>query len=342
MTWLVVGLGNPGPTYAATRHNVGYLVADVLAARMGGAFKAHTSKRADVVEGRLAGERAVLGRSRSYMNDSGGAVSTLAKYYDVEPEQLIVVQDEIDLPFGSLRVKFGGGDNGHNGLRDIRSALGTGDYFRVRIGIGRPGGAQRRHRPRAQDLLARRAQGAPGLRRGGRRRRREPDDARPRGHPEPRSTGEHLHRRDRSPRWPRSPALVGSDPGVARFVDRDGVDELTLRGPEALRPFVAAALSRTGTVLVVTATAREGEDLVAELGDLIGADAVAFYPAWETLPHERLSPRSDTVGRRLAVLRRLVHADPLPLERRRRAGAIAAAAAGQGPGRPGSGVGLDR
>jgi peptidyl-tRNA hydrolase, PTH1 family len=140
VVWLVVGLGNPGPTYSATRHNVGYLVTDVLAARIGSAFKAHTSKRADVVEGRLAGERVVLGRSRSYMNDSGGAVSTLAKYYDVEPEQLIVVQDELDLPFGSLRVKFGGGDNGHNGLRDIRSALGTGEYYRVRIGIGRPGG----------------------------------------------------------------------------------------------------------------------------------------------------------------------------------------------------------
>jgi PTH1 family peptidyl-tRNA hydrolase len=77
------------------------------------------------------------------MNDSGGAVSTLAKYYDVEPDRLIVVQDEIDLPFGSLRVKFGGGDNGHNGLRDIRRALGTGDYFRVRLGVGRP--ANTRH-----------------------------------------------------------------------------------------------------------------------------------------------------------------------------------------------------
>jgi peptidyl-tRNA hydrolase, PTH1 family len=140
VTWLVVGLGNPGPAYASTRHNVGYLVTDVLSARMGGSFKTHTSKRADVVEGRLAGERAVLGRARSYMNESGGAVSTLAKYYDVEPDRLIVVQDELDLPFGSLRVKFGGGDNGHNGLRDIRSALGTGDYYRVRIGIGRPGG----------------------------------------------------------------------------------------------------------------------------------------------------------------------------------------------------------
>ena len=107
---------------------------------------------------------------------------------------------------------------------------------------------------------------------------------------------------------------VGSDPGVASFVEREGVDELTLRGPEALRPFVAAALAQAGTVLVVTATQREGEDLVVELGDLIGSDSVAFYPAWETLPHERLSPRSDTVGRRLAVLRRLVHADPMPLD----------------------------
>jgi hypothetical protein len=125
MTWLVVGLGNPGPSYAATRHNVGYLVADVLAARMGGAFKAHTSKRADVVEGRLAGERAVLGRSRSYMNDSGGAVSTLTKYYDVEPEQLIVVQDEIDLPFGSLRVKFGGVTSGAHWAPATTSGSGS-------------------------------------------------------------------------------------------------------------------------------------------------------------------------------------------------------------------------
>ena len=137
---MVVGLGNPGPSYASTRHNVGYLVTDVLAERVGGSFKAHTSRRADVVEGRLAGERAVLGRSRSYMNESGGAVSTLVQYYDVEPENLVVVQDELDLPFGALRVKLGGGDNGHNGLKDIRRALGTGEYYRVRLGIGRPGG----------------------------------------------------------------------------------------------------------------------------------------------------------------------------------------------------------
>ncbi len=109
--------------------------------------------------------------------------------------------------------------------------------------------------------------------------------------------------------------VVAADPTVAQFVEARAGDgaEGVLRAPAAIRPFVAAALATTGTVLVVTATAREGEDLVAEVGDLIGADAVAYYPAWETLPHERLSPRSDTVGRRLAVLRRLVHADPSAL-----------------------------
>jgi peptidyl-tRNA hydrolase, PTH1 family len=145
VTWLVVGLGNPGPTYAATRHNVGYLVTDALATRMGAAFKTHPSKRADVVEGRLAGERTVLGRCRSYMNESGGPVSTLTSYFDVEPDHLVVVHDEVDLPFGGLRVKLGGGDNGHNGLRSVRQSLGTGDFFRVRLGVGRPPGQQGVH-----------------------------------------------------------------------------------------------------------------------------------------------------------------------------------------------------
>lgn len=145
MTWLVVGLGNPGPTYSATRHNVGYLVADVLAGRIGSRFKAHKSGRAEVVEGRLAGERAVLGRARTYMNESGGPVATLASYYDVEPEHLVVVHDELDIDFGALRVKLGGGDNGHNGLKSIRQSLDTGDFFRVRVGIGRPSGSQSVH-----------------------------------------------------------------------------------------------------------------------------------------------------------------------------------------------------
>lgn len=145
MTWLVVGLGNPGPTYASTRHNVGYLVADVLAARAGGSWKKHKSGRADVIEGRLAGERAILGRCRSYMNESGGPVSTLTKFYGVEPDHLVVIHDELDIDYGMLRVKLGGGDNGHNGLKSVRQSLGTGDFYRVRVGIGRPPGRQDVH-----------------------------------------------------------------------------------------------------------------------------------------------------------------------------------------------------
>ncbi|MET0929357.1 MAG: aminoacyl-tRNA hydrolase, partial [Aeromicrobium sp.] len=145
MTWLVVGLGNPGSTYAATRHNVGYFVTDALAERVGGSWKKHKSGLADIVEGRLAGERVVLGRSRSYMNESGGPVSALAKFFDVGPEHVIVIHDELDIDFGMLRVKFGGGDNGHNGLKSIRQSIGSGDYFRVRVGIGRPPGRQSVH-----------------------------------------------------------------------------------------------------------------------------------------------------------------------------------------------------
>jgi peptidyl-tRNA hydrolase, PTH1 family len=145
--WLVVGLGNPGPAHAGHRHNVGYLVDDVLAERMGSPFRAHKSGRADVVEGRLGPvgaetPRVVLARPRSYMNESGGAVSTLAKFYKVPPERIIAVHDELDIPYGALRIKLGGGDNGHNGLRSMRSSLGTGDFYRVRVGIGRPPGRQ--------------------------------------------------------------------------------------------------------------------------------------------------------------------------------------------------------
>ncbi len=143
--WIVVGLGNPGPSYAATRHNAGYRVTDELATRMSGSWKAARIPRTLVVEGRLAGVpgiRAVLGRGRCYMNESGGPVSGLLKFYGAEPAQLIVVHDELDLPYGALRVKYGGGDNGHNGLKSIRRSLGTGDYTRVRFGIGRPPGRQ--------------------------------------------------------------------------------------------------------------------------------------------------------------------------------------------------------
>lgn len=146
--WLVVGLGNPGPSYAGNRHNIGYLVNDELASRMGGTFRPHKSGRADVVEGRLGGlggiggERAVLARPRCYMNETGGAVSTLANFYKVPVERIITIHDELDLPFGTLRVKVGGGDNGHNGLRSTRKSMDTGDFYRVRVGIGRPPGRQ--------------------------------------------------------------------------------------------------------------------------------------------------------------------------------------------------------
>jgi peptidyl-tRNA hydrolase, PTH1 family len=145
--WLVVGLGNPGPTYAGHRHNVGYLVVEALAERMGSSLRAHKSGRAEVVEGRLGPvgpetPRVVLARARSYMNESGGPVSTLAKFYKVPIERIIAVHDELDIPFGALRVKLGGGDNGHNGLRSMRASLGTGDFHRVRVGVGRPPGRQ--------------------------------------------------------------------------------------------------------------------------------------------------------------------------------------------------------
>jgi PTH1 family peptidyl-tRNA hydrolase len=145
--WLVVGLGNPGPSYAGHRHNVGYLVADVLAERMGARFRTHKSGRADVVEGRLSppgveGPRVVLARPRSYMNETGGPVKQLATFYQVPPERIVVVHDELDIPFDTMRVKLGGGDNGHNGLRSLRGSLGTADFYRVRVGIGRPPGRQ--------------------------------------------------------------------------------------------------------------------------------------------------------------------------------------------------------
>ena len=145
--WLVVGLGNPGPTYAGHRHNVGYLVTDELADRLGGSWRAHKSGRADVVEGRLRpagtpGPRIVLARARGYMNESGGPVKALATFYKIPPDRIVAVHDELDIAFGTLRTKLGGGDNGHNGLRSLRSSLGTGDFYRVRAGIGRPPGRQ--------------------------------------------------------------------------------------------------------------------------------------------------------------------------------------------------------
>ncbi|GAA1988864.1 aminoacyl-tRNA hydrolase [Amycolatopsis minnesotensis] len=136
---LLAGLGNPGPRYAGNRHNIGFLVLDELAARVGGKFKAHKGG-AEVLEGRLANRRVVLTKPRSFMNLSGGPVSGTAKFFKIAPDGIVVVHDELDLPFGALKLKLGGGDNGHNGLRSITKSLGTKDYYRVRFGVDRPPG----------------------------------------------------------------------------------------------------------------------------------------------------------------------------------------------------------
>ena len=139
--WLVMGLGNPGLTYAGTRHNAGFMVAELLAGRIGGKFKTQRGG-VELVEGRIAGVRTVLAKPTTYMNLSGGPTSALAKFFKVPAGQIIAVHDELDLEFGGLRLKLGGGDNGHNGLRSITKSLGTPDYLRVRFGIGRPPGRQ--------------------------------------------------------------------------------------------------------------------------------------------------------------------------------------------------------
>jgi PTH1 family peptidyl-tRNA hydrolase len=139
--WLVVGLGNPGPSYAGNRHNVGFMVADLLAERIGARFKAHKG-RADVVEARLGGQRIVLAKPKCYMNESGGPVASLRDFFKVPVERILVIHDELDIPFATLRLKAGGGDNGHNGLKSLTKSLGSKEYVRVRFGIGRPPGRQ--------------------------------------------------------------------------------------------------------------------------------------------------------------------------------------------------------
>ncbi|WP_040861407.1 aminoacyl-tRNA hydrolase [Nocardia niigatensis] len=139
---LVVGLGNPGSEYEHTRHNVGFLVADVLAERVGGRFTVHKKSGADLLEARLDGRKVLLAKPRTYMNLSGRPVAALAKFFSVPASEVIVVHDELDLPFGAIRLKRGGGEGGHNGLRSISQALTTKDYLRVRFGIGRPPGRQ--------------------------------------------------------------------------------------------------------------------------------------------------------------------------------------------------------
>ncbi|GEL47272.1 peptidyl-tRNA hydrolase [Cellulomonas hominis] len=150
--WLVVGLGNPGPQYAGNRHNVGQMVLDELARRAGASFSskggvlsrrpqaATAEVRIGTGPGGVPGPRAVLAKPTTYMNTSGGPVAALARYYDVPPERVVMVHDELDIPFGEIKLKIGGGEGGHNGLRDTTKALGTKDYLRVRVGVGRPPG----------------------------------------------------------------------------------------------------------------------------------------------------------------------------------------------------------
>jgi PTH1 family peptidyl-tRNA hydrolase len=147
VTALVVGLGNPGPEYAQTRHNVGQLVADEVASRWSACFSSLGRTHAQVARIRVGGAdpsavTATLAKPMSYMNLSGGPVSALAKYYGVEPADVIVIHDDLDIPFGAIRLKRGGGSGGHNGLKDVTKALGIPDYVRVRVGIGRPPGRQ--------------------------------------------------------------------------------------------------------------------------------------------------------------------------------------------------------
>ncbi|WP_105565507.1 aminoacyl-tRNA hydrolase [Microbacterium halophytorum] len=142
-TWLIVGLGNPGPRYELTRHNVGQMVIDELASRRGEGFSQHKAN-ARVAETwlRPGGAKLVLAKPNSFMNVSGGPVSSLAKFFSVAPENVIVIHDELDIPFDSLKLKSGGGHGGHNGVRDVAKALGTPEFARVRVGVGRPPGRQ--------------------------------------------------------------------------------------------------------------------------------------------------------------------------------------------------------
>jgi PTH1 family peptidyl-tRNA hydrolase len=143
--WLILGLGNPGPEYANTRHNIGYLVVEEIAKRISGSFVSHKA-RAEVLEGRLGvgidAPSLILAKAKSYMNESGGPGKALADFYKTPLDHIIVIHDELDLPFEAIRSKIGGGDNGHNGLKSLSKSLGGPGYLRIRMGIGRPQGRQ--------------------------------------------------------------------------------------------------------------------------------------------------------------------------------------------------------
>ena len=145
MVWLVIGLGNPGPEYAATRHNVGQMVVDELAKRFKVKWSSHKS-RTEIAAFKIGvgadAQSVIVAKSKSYMNETGGPIKALANFYSVEPAKIIALHDELDIPFAAIRTKFAGGDNGHNGLKSMTSAFDGPDYYRVRLGIGRPMGQQ--------------------------------------------------------------------------------------------------------------------------------------------------------------------------------------------------------
>jgi PTH1 family peptidyl-tRNA hydrolase len=137
--WLIVGLGNPGPSYSGHRHNVGAMAVDELAVRTSARLRSHRAQ-ASAAEVRIDSQSAVLGKPKTFMNESGGPVAGLLSFYKVPVNNLIVIHDDLDIPFAEVRLKLGGGEGGHNGLRSISKSVGTRDYLRVRVGIGRPPG----------------------------------------------------------------------------------------------------------------------------------------------------------------------------------------------------------
>ena len=137
--WLIVGLGNPGREYEKTRHNIGQLVLDQLSENQ--KFSSHKS-RMQISEIKLDGQNVVLAKSLGYMNESGGPAKSLADFYKIDLDKIIAIHDELDLPFNNLRIKLGGGDNGHNGLKSLTATFASADYYRIRMGIGRPMGEQ--------------------------------------------------------------------------------------------------------------------------------------------------------------------------------------------------------
>lgn len=145
MTWLVVGLGNPGDQYADSRHNIGQMVINQLAKRHSSKLSSHKS-RTDIAAFKLGvgidTHSVILAKSKGYMNETGGPIKALANFYSIEPNHIIALHDELDIPFAAIRSKIAGGDNGHNGLKSMTSAFGTAEYYRIRLGIGRPMGQQ--------------------------------------------------------------------------------------------------------------------------------------------------------------------------------------------------------